>query len=135
MATERAKTVTTESGSLAKWASWLAGVVGLWVLASPFVLDGSVGSGTPMWSNVAAGIVILVLAAFGAYALRADGGMPASGEWSGWIAALAGVWILVSPFVMSGSIGEGTVMYSNVAGGAIALILAAYAGYVHHSRG
>lgn len=73
MATEQATTVTTESGSLAKWASWLAGVVGLWVLASPFVLDGAVGSGAPMWSNVAGGAIALILAAYAGYVLHPRG--------------------------------------------------------------
>lgn len=135
MATEQTSTVTTVPGSIAKWLSWLAALVGLWVLASPFVLSGPIASGTAMWSNVVAGIVIAVLAAYGAYTIRTsaemEGGPP--GEWSGWIAAIAGAWILVSPLVLSGPITTGTVMWSNVAGGVLALILAAYTGFVLHS--
>jgi hypothetical protein len=136
-ATEQASTVTTESGSLAKWASWLAALVGLWVLVSPFVLSGSIGSGTAMWSNVAAGIVISALAGFGAYSFRTAAEVAANtpGEWSGWIAALAGIWIVVSPFVLSGLIATGTVMWGNVVAGVVALILAGYTGYTLHSGG
>lgn len=132
MATEEASTVTTPFGSLAQYASWIAAILGLWVLASPFLLSGSFGSGTPMWSNVVAGLLILVLAAFGAWATRTAGWTEPDSlaEWSGWLAGLAGLWILVSPFVLGGTVGAGTAMWSNVAGGAVAFLLAAYDGYV-----
>lgn len=135
MATKEAPTVTTEYGSLPKWASWLGALVGLWVVVSPFVLSGSIADGTPLWSNAVAGIVVLILAAFAAYTIRtaAEAATNSAGEWSGWIAALAGLWILVSPFVLSGTIGSGAVMWSNVIGGGIAFILAGYAGYHLHS--
>lgn len=51
---------------------------------------------------------------------------PAS-ECSGWIAALAGRWILATPFVLSGSITAGNPMYSNAIAGIVAAVLAAYA--------
>lgn len=70
MATEQPSTVTAESGSLAKWGSWLAGLVGLWVLASPFVLTGEIAEGTPMWSNVVGGLAILILGAYAGYFLH-----------------------------------------------------------------
>lgn len=135
MATEQASTVSTDYGSLAKWGSWLAALVGLWVVVSPFVLTGSIADGTPMWSNGLAGIVVLVLAAFGAYTVRtsAETATNSAGEWSGWVAALAGLWILVSPFVLGGVIQEGAAMWSNAAAGVVALILAAYAGYSLHT--
>lgn len=132
MATEQTSTVTTETGSLAAGASGLAALVGLWVLVSPFVLSGPFASGTAMWSTVVAGVLIAVLAAYGAYAIRTSVD-DSTAEWSGWIAALAGVWILLSPFVLTGSIGSGAPMWSSVVGGVVALVLAGYAGYALHS--
>lgn len=129
MATEQASSVSTEPASLAKWTSWLAALVGLWVLVSPFALTGSIASGTAMWSNVIAGVLVLVLAAYGAYALRSSAVTNVAAEWSGWLAGLAGLWILVSPFVLTGAIASGNPMYSNVIAGGIAAVLAAYAGY------
>jgi len=136
MATEQPSTVTAKSGSLAKWGSWLAGLVGLWVLASPFVLTGEIAEGTPMWSNVVGGLAILILGAYGAYTIRslAETATNTPAEWSGWIAALAGLWIGVSPFVLSGELAEGNPMWSNLGAGIVALVLAAYAGYFLHSR-
>lgn len=62
--------MAVEQGSPAEWGSWIAALLGLWVLASPFVLSGEIASGTPMYSNVVAGILVLVLAAFTAYTIR-----------------------------------------------------------------
>lgn len=73
MATEQASTIIGEPSSLAKRASWLAAVVGLWVLVSPFVLDGSIASATAMWSNVVAGVVALILAGSAGYVLHSGG--------------------------------------------------------------
>lgn len=131
MATRQAPKVTTGTGSLSKWLSRLAALLGLWVLSSPFVLTGAVGSGLPMWSNVIAGALILVFAGYAAYSFRtnSDVGDGTADEWSGWLAALAGLWIVVSPFLLTGMITGRTVMWSNAIAGSVALVLGAYAGY------
>lgn len=136
MATERTPAVTTEDRSFAKWTSWLAALVGLWVLASPFVPSGSVGSARALWSNVVAGVGILLLSAYGAYAIRTAAERPANSpaELGGWVAALAGLWVAASPFVLSGSVGSAPALWSNVVAGVVALVLAGYVGYDVHSR-
>lgn len=135
MATEQSASVTTGSESLGKWGSWLAGLVGLWMLVSPFVLTGAIESGTPMWSNVVSGAIVVLLSAYGGYALRtkAESSADTTHEWSAWIAGLVGLWVLVTPFVLTGAIGTGTVMWSNVAAGIVILALDAYAGFGIHS--
>lgn len=131
MATEQSTTVSTESGPLAMWGSWLAALVGLWIAASPVLRTGEVTTGAPMYSAVVGGLVILALGAFGAYTIRsrADRDAFTPAEIAGWVAALVGLWILASPFVLSGEIGSGTPMYSNVAAGVVSALLAAYVGY------
>lgn len=47
------------------WFSGIAGIVGLWLLASPFVLG---GSGPLLWSNVGVGVVVVALMAWSFYA-------------------------------------------------------------------
>lgn len=133
MATEQS-TTAAYTGRLAQWLPWLAALVGLWTVVSPFVLDGSIGSGNPMYSTVVAGIAVLVFAAIGAYGVRISAELPTGSltEWAGWIAALAGLWLLVSPFVLSGSFGSGAPMYSTVVAGLIALVLGAWNGYEHY---
>lgn len=50
-------------------------------------------------------------------------------EWAGWIAALFGLWILVSPFVLTGSITGGNPYWSNIISGIVVAVLAGYAAY------
>jgi len=49
------------------WLAWVSGLIGLWALASPWLL-GFAHSGAFMWSNVIAGLVIVVLAVWSAIA-------------------------------------------------------------------
>ncbi|HQD39824.1 MAG: SPW repeat protein [Limnochordia bacterium] len=39
------------------WQKWVNGILGLWVIISPFVISGT----ALLWSNVVSGIVIAVL--------------------------------------------------------------------------
>lgn len=125
MATEQSATAIDSNEDVAGWAGWIAALFGLWVLVSPFVLSGALGSGSALYSNVISGIVVAVLAGYAAWTHQADGHMAPA--WSGWIAALAGLWILASPFFLAGPIGAGAALYSNVIAGVIALVLSAYA--------
>lgn len=121
MATGQASQVRTDTESCARWASRFAALVGLGVLASPLVLSGSIGAGTPMWSSVVAGFAIVVLAEYGADAIRSAvaTGQNSPGELSGWLAAIVVLRVAVSPFVLFGQVGEGTAMGSTVAAGSL----------------
>ncbi len=137
MSTEATSRVTTPSGSTAKYACWLAAVVGLWVLVSPFVLSGAIGTGTPMYATVVAGLLVVVLSGFAAYAIRtgAETAAFSTPEIAAWLAALVGLWVLVSPFVLSGTIASGTPMWSSVGAGIVVAILAGYVGFERHGVG
>ena len=67
MATEQSTTALGGDEGVAWWSGWVAALAGLWVLVSPFVLAGGLGSGSPRYSNVIAGLVALVLSAYAAY--------------------------------------------------------------------
>jgi len=133
MATEQPATAASTAERFTRWLPWLAVLVGLWAVASPFVLDGSIGSGAAMYSTILAGIAIVVFAAVGAYGVRIRAELPTGTpvEWAGWLAALAGLWLIASPFVLSGDIGSTQPMYSTIGAGVIALVLAAFNGYEH----
>lgn len=75
-----------------KVASGLNIVAGVWLAASPWLLGFSELT-TAMWTAVALGAVVAVLAA-----VRFSGGSPANS----WINAIIGVAALVSPFVITG---------------------------------
>jgi len=125
MATEQSATAMDAGDDVESWSGWIAALFGLWVLISPFVLAGSFGSGGAMYSTVISGIIIAVLAGYEATSLQRAG--LTGRAWSGWIAALSGLWILASPFFIGGAIGAGGPLYSNVIVGFVALVLSAYA--------
>src|SRR5918911_1024656 len=59
------------------WLSWLAFLLGLWLIASPFIL-GYDGQLRPMLSDVLAGIAVVFLSGFSGLAYRISGYPPAS---------------------------------------------------------
>lgn len=63
-------TLSAERRSTVEVASWIAAVIGLWVLVSPFVLESPPSGSTAFLSNVVAGILVLALAAYSAYRVR-----------------------------------------------------------------
>lgn len=57
---------------MAEWTSWLAALLGLWVLVSPFALGEPPSGANAYYSDIAAGVLVLVLAAYAAYDIRTD---------------------------------------------------------------
>lgn len=47
--------------------AWINAVLGLWILATPFVLSGSITAGAAMWSNVVVGLAVMCLAGWNGY--------------------------------------------------------------------
>jgi hypothetical protein len=72
-------------------AGWINLVLGLWLIASPFVI-GFAGTGLSR-NNVIFGIIIAILSLF-------QISSPSESAWSGWLNALFGLWMLVSPFIL-----------------------------------
>lgn len=109
------------------WFAALAALLGLWTVATPFVWS---APDALVWSNVAAGAVVAILAGFVAWKAwddeRVHVAVPA-------VAALVGLWVLVSPFAFE-SVAE-SVTYSNVIAGLLAAVLVGYTGYVGSRAG
>jgi hypothetical protein len=78
------------------WQDWVTTIVGIWVFvtpwALPFFFTGSGASGVVAWNHYIAGLVIVVLsvAALATY----------EEEWEGWMDAVAGLWLISSPWVL-----------------------------------
>lgn len=66
----------TASETANPWASALAGLLGLWTIAAPFVYG---ATGMAMWSSVVSGIVVAVLSGYNAYEAREAAGASTSG--------------------------------------------------------
>lgn len=135
MATEEQATALPGAPSFGKWSSWVAGLLGLWVLVSPFLLTGEIAEAPGLYSNVVAGLVVFVLAIYAAFWVRTGVGTGTFSvpELAGWVTALVGLWIAATPFVLSGAFGSGTALYSNVAAGFIAIVFGAYVGWYIHT--
>lgn len=59
-------------GSPAEYATWLLLLVGVWAIAAPFVYAEDV-SGAALNNYIGTGVVVILLAGFVAYSIRADG--------------------------------------------------------------
>lgn len=106
-------------------ASGICGLIGLWIIISPFEL--SFGHlHLALWNNVAVGIVVAVLAI-----ISVSRGYNQT-RWS-WGNALLGFWLIISPFVL-GFATHSTARWNNIIVGAIVGVLAWSSATGVHSR-
>lgn len=82
----------TEDTSM--WLSWLAFLAGLWLIISPFVLRFSTIT-NPTSNAVIVGVIVAVAAFITAVWARV------TGVWLSWLIAIAGLWLVLSPFILS----------------------------------
>lgn len=97
----------------ARWKDVANLVLGLWLIASPWVLTFTTQQ-YPTWNAwIAGGLVALVaIAALASFQL-----------WEEWVTALLGAWLIVSPWVLEFT-GQQAVMWNHVAVGVLVTILA-----------
>ncbi len=72
-------------------ASWINVVAGIWLIIAPFVL-GYVNN-APRTNDIWLGIIVGVLALIRAFT-------PTSTVWLSWINIVAGIWLIIAPFVL-----------------------------------
>lgn len=104
----------------ARWASVGNVLAGLWLIVAPFALNfGS--SETAQWNHVIVGAAVLVLAGIRAFD-------PDEREGISWANAAFGLWMIVSPFVLTyGQVDQAQT--SAIVTGLIILALAAISAY------
>lgn len=110
-----------------KWASWTNVVLGLWLIAAPFVL-GYVGVTTAMYEAIVLGIVIAALALW-----RATGAETPAMASVSWLVAAGGLWVLVAPFVL-GYTATTVAVWNDVIVGLAVLVLGVWRA-LSHGRG
>ncbi len=98
------------------WQDSVNIIVGLWLLASPWILAYQAEAG-PMWNSVILGILIAAVAFYALFQVFA---------WQEWVNAALGVWLIISPWVL-GFMGLSTAMLNAVIAGAVVLVLALWA--------
>lgn len=120
-------------GGHGKWVSGLVALVGVWVLAAPFLL--AVETAAHLWTDVVVGLLLIALGGYNYYRRR-DERLASVGVAT--FVALLGLWMIVAPFVLGGEfirVGfEGfadadPMFWSDVLGGLVVLGLGAYSAY------
>lgn len=99
-------------------------ILGLWLIAAPFVL--TYASATPRGNDIILGIAIGVIAAmrvFGAY--RA--------AWLSWLNVLLGLWLLIAPFGL-GYTHLSHPMWNDIIVGVLVIIFALWSSFATHGK-
>lgn len=116
---------TTTDSETMRWLSVLTALLGLWILASPFVWEATEAA---LWNNAIVGAVVFLIGAFNYYRVMDDQSINLA---SMALAALLGLWVLVTPFAFD--VGVDTLLWSNVVAGIIVALLGGYVAYERRS--
>lgn len=74
-----------------QWQDIINLILGIWLFVSPWVLGYST-AGTAAWNAWIIGVVVFVLSATSLAAFR---------QWEEWINVVLGIWLIVSPWVLT----------------------------------
>jgi hypothetical protein len=74
-----------------RWVDWVNIILGVWLIASPWLLTESAGDGPAAWSSWDAGIGIVTLAFLS---------MHKPAVWGDAMGILLGTWLIASPWVL-----------------------------------
>ena len=98
-----------------KWRNWLAAIIGIWFIISPWVLGFSDKSGA-LWTSVIIGAVQLIVA--GSASTKDD----SSGwtVWQTWLSLITGIWFIIAPYIFA--LGAGETWTSVILGAVTALL-------------
>jgi general stress protein CsbA len=106
---------TPENALGMRWQDWMNALLGLWLIAAPFLMaydDSYMGlAGRNSWMAGAALIVVPML------------GLVARMAWREWLVLALGVWLVAAPFVL-GFAEETVAMWNTVMTGGVVVIAA-----------
>ena len=102
-----------------KILSWLVALAGLWMVIAAFVLDHPADANA-QWNAIIVGVVVIVLGAWAAITERAD-----TSRVLNWISVVAGIWLVIAPFVLAYS-ELSTALWNDIIVGVIIVVLAAW---------
>jgi hypothetical protein len=105
-----------------KTLGWVVAVLGLWEVAAPFVLGYS-ASTAPLWNAIVVGLVFVGIGAWAA--LTGEGALARALDWTN---VIAGIWLVIAPFLFGYS-GVGNAVWNDVVVGLLAMVLAGWAVY------
>lgn len=105
-----------------KWLAGINAVLGLWLIAAPFVFSGV--PQTSVWNAVIVGALIAIIGGYNWYLTTQDKEVSTSGAG---LNTLLGLWLIAAPFLFNPGT---TMLWNNVIVGAAVAILAGYNTYV-----
>jgi hypothetical protein len=105
-----------------RWADAVVTLLGLWLVASPWVL-GHVAQTAPTWNAWIVGLIITVAAVAALTAFHA---------WKEWVNAALGLWLVVSPWVPGFAAALPMAMWNQVAIGVIVGALTLWTAWAGH---
>ena len=114
----------TLNTDMMKWVSAIVALAGLGLVAYPFMFE---STDAAMWNDVIVGAAIFVLGAYNYYRLSND---HLANVAVASLAALLGLWALVSPAVIE--MGSDELAMTTAAGGLITAALSAYNAYANN---
>ncbi len=106
--------------SVQKTLSWLIALAGVWMIIASFVLGYGVAT-APFWDALIVGIIFIVLGAWAAMTTQVG-----TDKTLDWVNAIVGLWLLISPFVMSYT-NLTAPLYNDIIIGIIVIILGVWA--------
>ena len=121
---DRTGTRDTLNPRVMQWVSGLAALVGLWLVASPFLFE---STDTAVWNNTLVGTAIFALAGYNFVRMSRDR-LAAVGVAA--LVILLGLWAAVSPYVID--MGSDTLLLSTVASGLIIAALSTFNAYLNN---
>ncbi|MBX2997624.1 MAG: SPW repeat protein [Caldilineaceae bacterium] len=96
--------------------NWIMAVVGIWVAIAPFLLRyGHIA--TARWNDLIVGLTIFVLAIASALTSYENGIRT-----MGWVTTMAGLWLLLAPFILGYSVVV-IALWTDIIAGAVILAL------------
>lgn len=103
-----------------KVLSWLVTLVGAWEVIAAFVL-GYTSSTTALWDAIIIGLALVVLGAWAALSNQES-----TDKSLDWINVLAGIWLIIAPFVLGYSVVTAA-LWNDIIVGIVVVVLAGWA--------
>jgi hypothetical protein len=115
----------------ASWPGWLGVVGGIWLILAPFILNYS-NIDNALWNDIIVGAAAILLTGFCALtALRLETSQMRL--IAGGLSILAGVWLIIAPFLLNYSNIENA-LWNDIITGALFIIVGIYAVVYHRPR-
>lgn len=111
------------------WQDWLTGIVGVWLIVSPWVLGyATPADGAPSvvtWNFILSGAVAIVFAGAALMAYR---------MWEEWVEVILGLWLIASPWILQFTASD-PAFWSAVLGGVVIVLSAGWSLFEEQQAG